>query len=70
MTDYYSLQKIAEAHNAEAVKTAARDRLASQAEAVRRKNRRAGGRSVAARLRALALASARRLDTAARTSQS
>ena len=72
MIDYYSLGKIAEGHRAEAVKAADQDRLASQAPP-RRKGRqaapsrtgRAAGRGVAARLRALAFAGARRLETAA-----
>lgn len=63
MTDYYSVQKIVEDLRAEAIATAARERLASQAEAVRPKNGPAFGRGTA-RLRALALASARRLHSA------
>jgi hypothetical protein len=68
MTDYYSLEKIAQSYRIEAEKTAAQDRLAAQATAAARKNRRAGraaGHGIAARLRALAFASVRRLDTAA-----
>jgi len=60
MIDYYSLAKIADGHREEAVKVAAQDRLASLAEAGRRKTR----ESAAARLRALAFAGARRLETA------
>ena len=73
MIDYYSLEKIAEEHRMDAVKAAAQDRQASQAAAARRKRRQAApsrprrtaGRSVAARLRALAFASVRRLEAAA-----
>lgn len=65
MIDYYSLEKIVDEHRAEAVKSAAQDRLASQAAAARPRKRPAAHRIVAARLRALALATARRLETAA-----
>lgn len=73
MIDFYSLEKMAESYRVDAEKTAAQDRLAAQAEAGR-KGRRAAPRAVgertaggglAARLRALVFAGARRLDTAA-----
>jgi hypothetical protein len=63
MTDYYSVQKIVEDLRAEAIETAARERLASRAEAVRPKSGPALRRGTA-RLRALALASVRRLHSA------
>ena len=65
MIDYYSLEKIVDDHRAQVAKAAAEDRLASQAAAARPKRRPAVQRIVAARLRALALATARRLETAA-----
>ena len=76
MIDYYSLEKIAEGHQAEAVKAATQDRLASRAAAARRKRRQAAPsragrtarRGAAARLRALVFAGARRLEPAAEQS--
>ncbi|HLY23816.1 MAG TPA: hypothetical protein VKT83_15230 [bacterium] len=64
MTDYYSVQKIVEDVRAEAIKTAARERLASQAAVVKPKKGPAV-RRVTARLRALALAGTRRPASAA-----
>jgi hypothetical protein len=64
MTDYYSLQKIIEDLRAEAIKNAARERAASQADAARPKTWPAVRRA-AARLRALALAGVRRPQSAA-----
>ncbi len=81
MIDYYSLEKIAEGYMAETQKAAAQDRMAAQAAAARRKSRQAApsrhlwpapqaqgrtvGRTLVARLRALAFAAARRLEPAA-----
>ena len=57
MIDYYTLQKIADGHRADAVKAAAEDRLASQAAACRLRRRRMW--SLPARLRALGFLGAR-----------
>jgi hypothetical protein len=64
MIDYYNLPKIVEAHQADAVKAAEQERLASQA-ATPDQDRPAAERGAAERLRALARAGAHRLETAA-----
>lgn len=67
MIDRYSVEKLIDRHTAEALKTAAQDRLASQA-ADRPKHKRPGRRrvwSLAGKLRALAFAGARPLAAVA-----
>lgn len=64
MIDRYSVEKIIDAHRAEAIKAATEDRLASQMAAGRPKNRRV--RSLVARLRATAFSGDRPLKAVAR----
>jgi hypothetical protein len=63
MLDRYSLEKLIDAHGTEALKRAARDRLASRAAGARPKIRRAW--PFAARLRALASSGLRPFEAAA-----
>lgn len=69
MLDFYSLEQIAKSHMADAEKIAAREHLASKAEAVRRGRRPAMVRSLVARLRALVPVGVRRFETPAGSAQ-